>query len=270
MKDTLPGLGQLLEDPLARQVLSGRRPWVLALDYDGTLAPFRPDRDHACPYAGVRDVLNRLPTKGRSRFVMISGRDASSLSRLLNIHPIPEIWGCHGAQRLIPGEGEAVIPLTPEQQAALEQARALVEDESRTETKPCGIAFHWRGLAPDEKREFMARLEPRLMELAGRAGFELHPFDGGLELRLPGASKATAIRSLLEEHPEALVIYLGDDRTDEDAFKALKGRGIGVLVSARPHASEASFWIRPPQELLALLGRFTSLNPKARRPEYAQ
>ncbi|MFP5240026.1 MAG: trehalose-phosphatase [Acidobacteriota bacterium] len=180
------------------------------------------------------------------------------------------MWGCHGAQRLTPGGAEAVTPLSPAQLAGLKEACSLVADGTLAEARPCGMAFHLRGLSPEQSQDFKARLEPRLLELAERSGLELHPFDGGLELRLPGVSKATAIATLLEEHPEALVFYLGDDSTDEDAFKALKGRGIGVLVSARPHPTEATFWIRPPQELLTLLGRFTSLNPKTRRPEYIQ
>lgn len=258
------GLRHLLEDVSALEVFSGKRSWILALDYDGTLAPFRPERDHAQPYAGMRDVLNRLPTGGPSRFVLISGRDAEDLSRLLNIQPVPEIWGCHGAQRLTPGAAETLTPLSPAQNAALEHARTMVDDASLVEMKPCGVAFHWRGLTPELAESIEADIEPRLRTLAGDADLELHSFDGGLELRLPGINKGAAITTLLREHPDALIFYLGDDHTDEDAFLALEGRGIGVLVRQQPRPTNALYWIRPPQELLTLLGRFTSLNPQKR------
>ena len=261
---TTAGLGQLLENTSALEVFSGRRPWILALDYDGTLAPFRPERDHAQPYAGMRDVLNRLPTRGESRFVLISGRDATDVSRLLNIEPPPEIWGCHGAQRLTPKGVEHLASLSSGQVQALAQAQSLVPDASLVEIKPCSVAVHWRGLDREQRSALEEEIRPRLHTLAEDSGLELHPFDGGLELRLPGVNKGAAIQALLREHPESLIFYLGDDLTDEDAFLALKDRGIGVLVRQKPHATHAAYWIKPPQELLTLLGRFTSVNPRKR------
>lgn len=258
------GLHRLLEDASALEVFSGKRPWILALDYDGTLAPFRAERDHARPYAGMRDVLNRLPTSGQSRFVLVSGREAESLSRLLNIKPAPEIWGCHGAQRLTPGNAVSLTPLAPDQSAALARARSLMDDASLVEVKPCGIALHWRGLSQEQRERLVTDIEPKLRELADDSGLELHAFDGGLELRLPGVNKGAAIETLLDEHPDALILYLGDDHTDEDAFAALQGRGIGILVRQQPRPTNAQYWIKPPQELLTLLGRFTSLNPHKR------
>lgn len=264
MNTTPSGLRHLLEDASALEVFSGKRPWILALDYDGTLAPFRPERDHAHPYAGMRDVLNRLPTSGPSRFVLISGRDAMDLSRLLNIQPVPEIWGCHGAQRLTPGSAETVTPLSPAQNAALGRAQALVDDASLVEMKPCGVALHWRGLTQEQREHIEADIVPKFRMLADDSGLELHNFDGGLELRLPGVNKGAAINALLREHPDALIFYFGDDNTDEDAFLALRDHGIGILVRQQPRSTNALYWIKPPQELLTLLGRFTSLNPKKR------
>ncbi len=261
---TPTGLRHVLEDASILEVLAGKRPWILALDYDGTLAPFRPERDHAHPYAGMRDVLNRLPITGQNRFVLVSGREAADLSRLLNIQPEPEIWGCHGAQRLTPGNAATSAVLSPLQEAALARARAIVDDASLVERKPCGVAVHWRGLTQEQKEFLEADIEPQLRALAEESGLELHAFDGGLELRLPGVNKGAAIETLLREHPDALIIYLGDDHTDEDAFLALKGRGIGILVRQQPRPTNALYWIKPPQELLTLLGRFTSLNPHTR------
>jgi len=264
------GLGHLLEDASALEAFSGKRRWILALDYDGTLAPFRPEREHARPYAGMLDVLNRLPAEGANRFVIVSGRDARDIARLLGIHPVPEIWGCHGAQRMAPGREPQAAPLTPRQEEAVRQACALVDDPRLVEVKPCGLAVHWRGLPPERRERLEAGVASRLRELAGHAGLELHAFDGGLELRLPGVDKGAAIDTLLRENPDALVFYLGDDQTDEDAFQALEGRGVGVLVRSRPRPTRASYRISPPQELLTLLGRFTSSRGLQRRIIRAQ
>jgi trehalose-6-phosphatase len=52
---------------------------------------------------------------------------------------------------------------------------------------------------------------------------------------------------------DAAIAYLGDGRTDEDAFRALRGRGLSVLVRLQPRASLAVAWLRPPEELLSFL-----------------
>ena len=256
MSDLPLGLDRLLEAPELEEALSGKRAWILALDYDGTLAPLRPERDQAFPYAGVRDVLDRLPVAGPSRLVLISGREADHLSRLLGLVPMPETWGCHGAQRTAPGGTATVAALTVEQEQALERARSLADDPRVTEVKPCGVAFHWRGLAPQARERLETVVAPRLSTLAEASGLELRPFDGGLELRLPGYDKGAAIRTLMAENPQALVVFLGDDLTDEDAFLALGEQGIGVLVRGERRPTAAKYWITPPQELLVLLGRF--------------
>lgn len=257
-------LSHLLDNPLAQEVFARRRPWILALDYDGTLAPFRQRRDLAYPYAGMRVVLDRLPTEGPSRFVVISGRQAASVACLLDVHPAPEIWGCHGAERLARRRLHTEPQISPGQRQALERARQIVVDPDRLETKSCAVAVHWRGLAPEEMSEMESDLRPKLEVLASEGDLELRPFDGGLELRLPGHNKGQAMKTLAAENPEAVIFYLGDDATDEDAFAALQGRGVGILVAQRPRPTKASFWIRPPQEVLTLLGRFVVLNPQKR------
>src|ERR1035441_2252372 len=72
---------------------------VLLLDYDGTLAPFRARRDQAYPYPGVALVLQEIVRSGKTRVVVISGRDATDVLPLLNIDPRPEVWGVHPLQR---------------------------------------------------------------------------------------------------------------------------------------------------------------------------
>ncbi|RPJ43124.1 MAG: hypothetical protein EHM19_09270 [Candidatus Latescibacterota bacterium] len=95
------------------------------------------------------------------------------------------------------------------------------------------------------------------MEIARSSGLELRSFDGGIELLGRGRDKGSAVRTVLaEEGADAAVAYLGDDLTDEDAFRALAGRGLRALVRAELRPSEADVWIRPPGELLAFLDRW--------------
>jgi trehalose-phosphatase len=121
------------------------------------------------------------------------------------------------------------------------------------EFKPAATAIHWRGMeaaAPQVAR----RVEKAWSKLHGRDGLELLKFDGGMEIRVAGRNKGDAVRAILSEmggHPA--MAYLGDDQTDEDAFAALQGYGLGVLVRHSYRATVADVWIRPPEGLTAFL-----------------
>src|SRR5438093_12115470 len=74
---------------------------ALLLDYDGTLAPFTPDRTRAFPYREIPELVSQI-MRHETRVVLISGRAATELLFLSGIHPHPEIWGSHGLERLYP------------------------------------------------------------------------------------------------------------------------------------------------------------------------
>jgi trehalose-phosphatase len=124
------------------------------------------------------------------------------------------------------------------------------------ERKPFGFALHERA-DPERFPEVRAALLEWWQSSLDRRGLVSLPFDGGLEFRPSGSSKARAVESVLAElPPAAAVAYLGDDRTDEDAFLALRGRGLRVLVRDRRRPSEADVWLRPPEELIDFLSRW--------------
>ena len=234
---------------------------ALLLDYDGTLAPFHVRPAEATPYPGVREILDALINDGGTHVVIVSGRWTRDLTPLLGLKHLPEIWGSHGWEQLKP-DGEYAVGRMDE--SALRQ---LVEADSwagaieglggRCEMKPGGLAIHWRGLEAERIagiREFVYR-NWRLQEM--EKNLVWHDFDGGIELRLPGRNKGYAVDAVLAEMPAGTVAaYLGDDMTDEDAFQAIRGRGIGVLVRPEFRASRAGFWLKPPEELLDFLRRW--------------
>ncbi len=233
---------------------------MLLLDYDGTLAPFVAARSRAVPYAGVPGVLARIMEAERTRLVIVSGRAASEVADLLGLDPAPEILGCHGWERRGPDGATRLAPLPESARTALESAgRTLIAAgmSEHCEIKPAGIAVHWRGLAPRETARVEAVARATLMPLAATAGVRLDPFDGGLELRPSGRDKGTVVRELLREMGSgAVVAYLGDDRTDEDAFHALGGHGLAVLVARAPRSTAAGTLLRSADEVLAFLGRW--------------
>jgi trehalose-phosphatase len=232
---------------------------VLLLDYDGTLAPFRIARHQAVPYAGVRELLAAMLHAGHTQIVVISGRAIDDLIPLLGLARLPEIWGTHGWERLRPDGTREPPALDAGSTRGLAKALALAEEHDlmqRVEQKPAGMALHWRGLNPPAIQALLAWAEEHWLPLAQRSALIVQRFDGGVELRAPGRHKGHAVRMVLDQASPGAAAYLGDDQTDEDAFRAIEGRGLGVLVRAELRPTAAQVWLRPPVELLAFLARW--------------
>jgi trehalose 6-phosphate phosphatase len=229
---------------------------ALLLDYDGTLAPFRIDRDKAIPYPGVLDVLRGIQKVGRTRLVVVSGRWTKDLIPLLGLEELPEIWGCHGVERLLPDKTYHIAEMEERAVKGLVRAEEWAESkgwQDRCERKPASLAFHLRGLDAGEAARLRIKVMEKWQRLARDTGLAVYEFDGGVELRGTG-NKGTAVGTLLSDLDEdAAVAYLGDDQTDEDAFKALGNRGLSVLVRSEFRPTAAHCWLQPPEELLEFL-----------------
>jgi trehalose-phosphatase len=238
------------------------------LDYDGTLAPFREDRMQALPWPGIAERLDRLSTMPSVHLALVTGRSARELASFLPTRHSVEIWGSHGREHLTADGMYTSANLAPAQQAALNQLEKALEEAgliAQVERKPAGLAAHWRGLPPAaaEKVEQVAR---DAYHAAGkRAGLQLLVFDGGIEVRSDSIHKGHAALHMLTRFPTATAAYLGDDTTDEDAFAVLRGRGLTLLVRSEPRPSQATYWLQPPQDLLAFLDAWTRAAERAVR-----
>jgi trehalose-phosphatase len=229
---------------------------LLLLDYDGTLAPFRVDRFTARPWAGVREILGQIQRQGRTRMVVITGRPAKEIAPMLGLDPALEVWGLHGAERLFP-DGRRELEAAPAAtQARLEELRQFLQRDSLGglfEDKANGVVMHWRGCSPQKARQIEQRTRELFAPLAQMEGLALLEFEAGLELRV-GRNKGGAVEAILAEYgtggPTA---YLGDDLSDEAAFRAMKGQGLNALVRREWRETAAEIWLRPPAELKAFL-----------------
>jgi trehalose-phosphatase len=228
------------------------------LDYDGTLAPFHVRPELAVPYPEVTAVLEALLDAGGTRIVLVSGRPAEELPPLLKLTRMPEIWGSHGWERLLQDGTRIVEEPGSDARKALADAatmtRTIMPEGARLEEKLASIALHWRGLTQEVVSSLGSRVRSLWERSAGERGLEILPFDGGLELRAAGCNKEFAVKAVLRETPEgSAVAYLGDDITDEDAFRAVKPRGLAVLVRSELRGTEADVWLRPPHELVSFM-----------------
>jgi trehalose 6-phosphate phosphatase len=230
---------------------------VLLLDYDGTLAPFHVEPDKAYPYPGVPQILDRIMNVPSVRLVIITGRWIKDLTPLLKLKGHPEIWGSHGIERLKKDGSYEIAPMDEDALNGLVKADEWIRQvglAERCEEKPGCLAIHWRGLDEKTVEEIVNQVKPIWQLIAESSALNLKEFDGGLELRVPGRNKGDAVETILEEMPQgSIAAYLGDDLTDEDAFKMLKGKGLGVLVRKELRPTAADLWIQPPEELLDFL-----------------
>ncbi len=235
---------------------------LLLLDYDGTLAPFRVDRFKAQPWAGVRELLASIQKQGRTRMAVVTGRPAAEIAPLLGLDPKLEVWGLHGAERLRPNGSRELEMAPATTQSELDELRAALKKDSLGglfEDKANAVVMHWRG-APPQKARLIERKTRALFEpLAAMDGLSLLEFEAGLELRV-GRDKGGAVKAIMEQ-AGALgpVAYLGDDVTDEAAFRAVQQAGklgLSVMVRRSWRKTAAEIWLRPPRELRAFLQRW--------------
>jgi trehalose-phosphatase len=230
---------------------------VLLLDYDGTLAPFRVEREKAVPYVGVEETLDHIIASGRTRVVIITGRAIKDLAKLFVLKKQPEIWGSHGWERLLPDGCYKIEPINGELLAGLAEAKEWIEQkkmQDHIEEKPASLALHWRGLSGPSIRQIHNDVEKKWLAIADKTLLSLHEFDGGLELRVQGRNKGDAVETIMAETgTQAVVAYLGDDLTDEDAFTTLGTRGLSILVRKELRPTAADIWLKPPEELLLFL-----------------
>lgn len=204
--------------------VTGRRPLLVASDYDGVLARLRDDPSDAVPEEGVADVLARLAASEGVTVALVSGRGVADLQSTSGLTG-PLRWvGSHGAEFDGPLTGE----LAERRDALAQRLAPLVAGTpgARLEVKPASVAVHVRQVSD---RVTAAALLDRA-RAAADSSLTLKPGKDVLELAVTDADKGSALLRLAGELGAAATVYLGDDVTDEDAFRALGAGDVTVKI----------------------------------------
>lgn len=222
--------------------LSSAQSRFLALDYDGTLAPFRIERMEAEPLVGIPELLKQIQGRDDTTLAIMSGRPVFELISLVGNIGVTMV-GSHGFELRSPDGCIAIKKITSEQEEGLMEARERGVDaglEKRLETKIASIALHTRGLSPDEASLMEDEVHETWGNLTARHHLEVKRFNGGVELRVTGWNKGDALEALLLDlKKETLCVYIGDDETDEDAFERIQPYGFGIRVGESSQPSKA-------------------------------
>ncbi|KAK6925958.1 Trehalose-phosphatase [Dillenia turbinata] len=255
---------------------------AIFLDYDGTLSPIVADPDQAFMpekmRSAVNDVASRFPT------AIISGRSLDKLYEFVRLTNVCYA-GSHGMDIMAPTrlktsyntkyqtkaidiKGDEVVLFQPAQEflPAIQEVLRELEEETKLipgviiENNKFCISVHFRQVQEEDytilEDKVKAILEdyPLLRLTRGKKVMEIRP--------LIKWDKGHALEYLLEflgfgKSNDVLPIYIGDDQTDEDAFKVIQSRGQGypILVSSIPKDTGASYSLHEPMEVLSFLLR---------------
>ena len=247
--------------------LSGGGSLLLMTDYDGTLTPHVADPAEARLDSAVRRHLSALVRAPNVRLAVVSGRDLGDVAQRVAV-PGVVYAGCHGF--VIDGPGIAFSH--PEALAQQPIVRALGEtlrrrasgiEGMRVETKRLGLTVHYRQVSEEGRREFETELAQAINESQGGRLKLFHGTKAVEILPQVAWSKghcALRIRDwALSSLPQPmLVVYLGDDWTDELAFEALVGQAITVRVGPPETPSRATYRVDNVEGVHQLLGQLAA------------
>lgn len=250
---------------LAQDRIAGARHVLVALDFDGTLAPFHVDPSAVTMVAGACDVLDDVAARPGYSLALVSGRPAQELVRLAAPPVGTVIAAAHGAMRGAVGTGGLELePLGLSAQEAqlidrIDAALTAIAAEAPqvwVETKPLGRALHTRRASEADAAAATAAA------VAGPASWlQVHALVGKsvVEIAVRDTTKAEGLTWAREraaasagvDASEVAVVFAGDDTTDEHALAVLGPGDLGIKVGEGPTA--ALVRVRDEHELVAFL-----------------
>jgi trehalose 6-phosphate phosphatase len=255
----------LHDDGRFAERMAGRRPAVF-LDYDGVLTPIVDRPEDALISDSMRETVQALAK--RCPVCVVSGRDRLVVQELMGVDDLV-VAGSHGFDIWSPTEGtirhDAASGFEDVVAEAADRLRAEVGSipDVVVEPKKASVAVHFRLVDPAQHKRIsdtvdamLAEQPDRLKVTPGKMVYELQPkIDWN-----KGRAVLYLLQTLGLDTDDVVPVYLGDDITDEDAFRALAGgRGIGIIVGhaddpeVADRATAADFVLPSPAEVEQLL-----------------
>jgi alpha,alpha-trehalase len=231
---------------------------AIFLDYDGTLTPIVEDPKDATLPDKTKKVIKRL-TEHYS-VAIISGRDLSDVQNMIGIGDIAYA-GSHGFDIVGPGGryrnqkmGKPFLPMLKRAEAELREAIRDIQG-ARIEHKRFAIAVHYRQVDSSDVSTLKQRFDnisshyPELRKSTGKKVIELRPnidWDKGKALFY-------LLETLYTDSGRILPLYIGDDITDEDAFRAIGERGIAIAVGSEKRETAAHYMLQDTEDVAKFL-----------------
>ncbi|GAA1730577.1 trehalose-phosphatase [Microcella frigidaquae] len=234
---TGPSAGEV--DPELRAAITrvaGVDRLLVALDFDGTLAPEVDDPEAARALPAAGPVLAGLRALPGTTVALVSGRSLASLARVAEVDASVPLIGSHGLELRF-GQGESPVPVDAAEAARVAALRVRLEplvaavEGAWIEEKPAGFAVHVRRVEGERASRLLAALRAETADerdLTVRAGKNV------LEFAVRDATKGDGLAALRRRFAPDAVLFAGDDVTDEDALAVLGPGDVGIKVGAAP------------------------------------
>ena len=237
-----------LETPPPFALLRNAGPVALFVDFDGTLIDIAatPEMIRVSPDLPRR--LERLSLALDGRVALVSGRSLDDLAQYLGAGIALARAGTHGLERVrADGSqlGDVPVPVADAVRMEMEQFAAS-EAGVQCESKRHGIALHYRG-AP----EYAAACDAFARQLAAGHGLKVKVGKCVVEVVPQGADKGAAVHAFMQEPAfrGSLPIFIGDDVTDEDGYRAAMAFGGFGIVVGRRRDTCAAYCLETPAEV---------------------
>ncbi|WP_142043705.1 trehalose-phosphatase [Arthrobacter sp. SLBN-100] len=226
---------------------------LVAMDFDGTMAPIVGHADDARPLPRAATALAGLAVLPRTTTALISGRALASLRQVASPPVDTLLIGSHGAEAWL-GPGSAGLTLDDEQKALLAEVRSILADivaeapGTLLEDKPAGVVLHTRQAADDVAEDAVAAARSLLQD---RKGVFLKDGKRVLETSVVNASKGEGVTFLRQISGASAVLFAGDDTTDEDALARLEPGDVGIKVGL--DFTQAQYRVEAPVHVAEML-----------------
>nr|WP_241986435.1 bifunctional alpha,alpha-trehalose-phosphate synthase (UDP-forming)/trehalose-phosphatase [Cryobacterium psychrophilum] len=247
-------LGATLEE------LANSESLLVALDFDGTLAPHVDRPEDARAVQGTREAVQRLLDLPEVRVAFVSGRALVSLQQVAEPQPDVLLTGSHGIEMKLdnPEIELNLVSAELEHLDTLVRVLTAISDSvtgTSIERKPAGMALHTRLATPQDGEQ--AQAEARRLLGDELPGLTVREGKNVLEFSVRSSTKGDALQLLRAHVGAERVLYAGDDVTDEDAFAVLGPDDVGIKIGPGP--TLAGYRVRSPNEVTQLINRLADL-----------
>jgi trehalose 6-phosphate synthase/phosphatase len=224
---------------------------LLFFDYDGTLMPFKKLPSLSVPNEDLVRLLSVLTSDKKNNVVVISGRDSETLGKWLgNLNLI--IVAEHGALIKYPGQKWKIF--ANENDDWKTTIFPAMEDFTRRcqgsfiEEKKFSLAWHYRNVTEERGNYFSRELIHTLLNITRNTSLQVLDGNKIIEVRFADVNKGVMVKKIVGEIAPDFVMAIGDDRTDEDMFKALGPDAVTIKIG---QGATAASYTLPMQENVA-------------------
>ena len=224
---------------------------ILIFNYEGPPTPYAINKNRNLAILTPAEKLEKMISLG-CEVVVMSHLPVLNTKDLMGLRSPLEIWGASGVELLTTDGTIKTTDVDFNQAEGLHRAKQQAKNfitPDRITVRSSSLEVSWKDLDKSEITELKQQLEDAWKGLDTKFNLKSVVFEDGIELVARGFDKGSLVKRILDLHPSSPSCYLGNDSSDEEAFRALWGRVLAVLINRTYRETAAQIWLSPPGEL---------------------